>query len=94
MVYPSHYSSGEYNLPNPNAAPGATVDASLRHFRRELRGHETKLIPWLQDFSLGRTYTLAEVQEQIQAARRHGAAGYLLWNPAGIYTPGALAPQP
>ena len=25
MAYPSHYRSGEYNLPDPNAAPGATV---------------------------------------------------------------------
>jgi hypothetical protein len=25
MAYPSHYRAGEYNLPDPNAAPGATV---------------------------------------------------------------------
>jgi hypothetical protein len=52
------------------------------------------LIPWLQDFSYGRTYGLAEVQAQIAAARQMGAKGYLLWNPAGVYTPGALAPAP
>ncbi len=32
MVYPSHYRPGEYNLPDPNAAPGATVANSLRDF--------------------------------------------------------------
>jgi len=32
------------------------------------------------------------VQAQITAARQLGARGYLLWNAAGIYTPGALAP--
>ena len=28
----------------------------------------------------------------LDAARLMGARGYLLWNPLGIYTPGALAP--
>jgi hypothetical protein len=93
MVYPSHYNSGEFGLPDPNGAPGATVAYSLTHFRRELRGTGAELRPWLQDFSQGRTYGLAEVLEQVEAARKLGARGYLLWNPAGIYTPGALAPK-
>jgi hypothetical protein len=92
MVYPSHYGSGEYGLDDPNAAPGATVEWSLSHFRRELKRSKTQLIPWLQDFSYGRTYGLADVRAQIEAARLMGARGYLLWNPLGIYTPGALAP--
>jgi hypothetical protein len=92
MVYPSHYGTGEYDLEDPNAAPGATVAYSLRDFNRELEraGARTRIIPWLQDFSLGRTYTLAEIQEQIDSARRAKTGGYLLWNAAGVYTPGAL----
>ncbi len=93
MTYPSHYGSGEYGIDNPNAAPGETVFMSLVHFRRELRGRDAKLIPWLQDFSLGRPYTLAEVKAQIESARLHDVKGYLLWNPLGVYTPGSLAPQ-
>ena len=92
MVYPSHYGSGEYGLEDPNAAPGPTVEWSLSDFRRELKQSKAKLIPWLQDFSYGRTYGLADVKAQIEAARLMGARGYLLWNPLGIYTPGALAP--
>lgn len=92
MVYPSHYGSGEFGLPDPNAAPGKTVGYSLTHFRRELRGTKAVLIPWLQDFSHGRSYGLPEVREQIEAARKVGARGYLLWNPLGVYTPGALTP--
>jgi len=93
MVYPSHYGSGEYGLDDPNATPGDTVAFSLTHFRRELRGGKAELIPWLQDFSYGRDYGLADVREQIDAARQLGARGYLLWNPLGVYTPGALAPR-
>jgi hypothetical protein len=92
MVYPSHFGPGEYRLDDPNAAPGETVQYALAHFRRELRSGKAMLIPWLQDFSYGRTYGLADVQAQIDAARQMGAKGYLLWNPLGVYTPGALAP--
>ena len=92
MVYPSHYGSGEYGLEDPNGSPGPTVEWSLADFRRELKTSKAVLIPWLQDFSYGRTYGLADVRAQIDAARLMGAKGYLLWNPLGIYTPGALAP--
>jgi hypothetical protein len=90
MVYPSHYRSGEHGLNDPSGQPGLTVSRSLLDFQRQLRGRKAKLIPWLEDFSLGRTRTRAEVQEQIDAARRSGAAGFLLWNPLGEYTEGVL----
>ena len=94
MVYPSHYRSGEHGLDDPSGEPGLTVSRSLLDFRRELRGRKAKLIPWLEDFSLGRTRTPEEVQAQIDAARRAGASGYLLWNPVGEYTDGTLAAAP
>jgi hypothetical protein len=90
MVYPSHFGPGEYNLPDPNAQPGRTVGLALRDFDGKLTGLDTRLVPWLQDFSLGRAYTLADVQDQIEAARDAGTEGYLLWNAAGVYTRGAL----
>ncbi len=91
MVYPSHYVSGEYNIIDPDSRPGTTVAYSLRDFRAAVLGHATKLIPWLQDFSLRRTYTLADVQDQIQAARLEHAKGFMLWNAAGVYTVKALS---
>jgi hypothetical protein len=91
MVYPSHYGSGEYGIEDPNAHPGATVTMSLRTFRRVLRDTDVRITPWLQDFSLGRTYGLADVQAQIQAARRLRASGFLLWNAGGEYIEEALA---
>jgi hypothetical protein len=91
MVYPSHFGPGEYSLSDPNAVPGVTVARALRDFRRELRGHDTLLVPWLQDFSLGRDYTLEDVRAQILAARDARSGGFLLWNPSGVYTERALA---
>ena len=92
MTYPSHYTSGEYNLSDPNAAPGATVMFSLQDFRDQVPLGKAVLVPWLQDFSLYRTYTLKDVQAQIQAARAMHTGGFMLWNAAGIYTKAALAP--
>jgi hypothetical protein len=90
MVYPSHYNPGEYRIADPSAEPARTVAASLRDYERALRGRKTKLVPWLQDFSLGRTYGLPEVRAQISAARHAGTAGFMLWNAEGVYTLEAL----
>jgi hypothetical protein len=94
MTYPSHYRSGEYNLPNPDAAPGATVIDSLRDFRAQLDGSKALLVPWLQDFSLGRTYTFADVAAQIASARTMATGGFMLWNANGLYTSHALHSGP
>jgi hypothetical protein len=91
MVYPSHYVSGEYGIEEPDDRPGTTVAYSLRDFRKQLQGRKAKLIPWLQDFSLGRSYSLSDVQDQIQNARLEHVKGFMLWNAAGLYTVKALS---
>jgi hypothetical protein len=91
MVYPSHFGPGELGVADPNAQPGRTVALSLRDFASDLTGLDTRLVPWLQDFSLGREYSADDVRMQILAARDASADGYLLWNPSGIYTRGMLS---
>jgi hypothetical protein len=91
MVYPSHFSPGEYGIRDHDAYPGRTVARALLDFRRQLKGTRLTLIPWLQDFSVARRYTLIEVTDQIAATRRQHTGGYLLWNPEGIYTREALS---
>ena len=91
MVYPSHYNPGEYNLTDPNAVPGTTVAYSLADYKKALLGRKAELVPWLQDFSLGRTYSLSDVRDQIAAARQASTAGFMLWNAGGVYSDGALA---
>ena len=76
---------------DPNAVPGETVTHSLLDFQTALEGRKARLTPWLQDFSLGRTYTLGDVQAQVQAARSLHAHGFLLWNAEGLYDGAALA---
>ncbi len=91
MTYPSLFGPGELGLADPSATPGATVARALQRFRRSIRGRDALLVPWVQDFSFSRTYGIDEVRAQIEAARLAGAKGYMLWNPEGVYTDGALA---
>ena len=41
MVYPSHFSPGEYGIQNPDAYPGRTVARALFDFRRQVKGRAT-----------------------------------------------------
>jgi hypothetical protein len=91
MVYPSHFGAGEYGLADPNANPGQTVTDALLYFLAQMRGSKARLVPWLQDFSLGRTYRYADVVAQIDAVRALGLNSFMLWNPLGEYTVPALA---
>ncbi len=53
MVYPSHWGPGEYNVANPNGEPYAITRRSLADFARKTRFTGARVVPWLQDFSLG-----------------------------------------
>jgi hypothetical protein len=90
LVYPSHWGPGEYNVPTPNAEPFEIVQRSLIDFERDVTGTPARLVPWLQDFSLGVHYGPAQVRAQIAAARKDGIDEFLLWDPNVTYTPGAL----
>ena len=92
MVYPSHYNSGEYGISDPDNDPADTVARALSDFQFALHGRKARLIPWLQDFTIGRTYTLDDIRAQVSSARQFSTSGFLLWNPEGVYTRGGLAP--
>jgi hypothetical protein len=91
MTYPSLFGPGELGLADPSRTPGATVDRALRLFEKRLKGRDVLLVPWVQDFSFSNPYGIDQVRAQIEAARRAGAKGYILWNAQGVYTDGALA---
>ena len=79
--------------PNPNGSPYEIVRRSLRRLLRQVRGTGARVVPWLQDFSLGVDYGPAEVRAQIRAARDAGVDEFLLWDPAVTYTADALDPN-
>lgn len=91
MVYPSHYSTGNYGLADPNRSPYELVSHAMSDTKKRLAGTGAKGRPWLQDFSYkGVSYGVAEVKAQIKAAEEAGFDEWLLWNASSNYTVGAL----
>jgi hypothetical protein len=90
MVYPSHWARGEYGVADPNAEPARIVQRSLVDFQRAVAGTGARVVPWLQDFSLGVPYGPAQVRAEIDAARADGIDEFLLWDPDVTYTAAAL----
>ena len=93
MTYPSHWAPGEYGVANPNAQPYEIVRAALEDFQAAVSGTGARLVPWIQDFSLGVDYGPEEVRAQIRAAQDAGVNEFLLWDPEVTYTGGALRPR-
>jgi hypothetical protein len=93
MVYPSHWAPGEYGVSDPNASPYKIVKRSLADFAKQAEGSGAKIVPWLQDFSLGVAYGDDEVAAQVKAARDNGMDSFILWNAGARYHAGALTPR-
>jgi hypothetical protein len=95
MTYPSHYPPGSYGIRHPNAEPYAVLDHALRGARIRNRGvaNAGQVVPWYQDFSLGKPrYGAAQLRAQMQAGYDNGMFSWMLWNPGSRYTVAALQP--
>lgn len=98
MIYPSHYSTGWFNLKTPDRSPYETITGAIKDTQKKLAdSKELKPIirPWIQDFTaswLGSgnyiKYEKAEVEAQIKALHDLGITEYLLWNAGNKYSPG------
>ncbi|WP_326907461.1 putative glycoside hydrolase [Sedimentibacter sp. MB31-C6] len=90
MVYPSHYSTGWYNLENPNAEPYLVVKGAMEEALEKNSSMEKPPIirPWIQDFDwAGIEYGPKKIRDQIIAAKELGINEYMIWNPANSYDP-------
>ncbi|HLQ72086.1 MAG TPA: putative glycoside hydrolase [Bacillota bacterium] len=89
MTYPSHYGPGVYGIDEPNDNPYALIkhamgDALKRN--RKLGDKQAVIRPWVQDFSMKRTYTAADIKDQIRAMNDQGITQFLVWNAKNEYT--------
>lgn len=94
MIYPSHFARGSYGISHPNAAPYEVVKTALEHAKRRTEGtaNPARVVPWLQDFTLGPPrYGPYYVRAQIQAVYDAGYDEWVLWHPGSNYTVEALA---
>lgn len=93
MVYPSHYSTGWYNLENPNAHPYLVVKGAMEEAIEKNASMENPPVirPWIQDFDwAGIEYGPDKVRDQIIASKELGINEYMIWNPSNVYDPRAF----
>ncbi len=94
MVYPSHYSPGNYGLlPHPVDHPYATVFGAMEEARTRAQGLRAKIRPWIEDFApswLGRGHSPQRVLDQKRAVYENGIEGWLLWNASNRFSEAAL----
>jgi hypothetical protein len=90
-VYPESYSTGFFNLPDPESAPGETVEGAVTEAKAQLGDLTTPIVPWLQDYSVAVTYGAAEVQAQVDAAGAAGACSWIMRDIEFTYTEGITA---
>lgn len=93
MIYPSHWGPGSFDIDDPNSRPYETVLASTRKFVELTEGTGARVVPWLQDFSLGYEYGPDEVRAQIEAAAAAGADEWIMWDALVTYTRSAYADE-
>jgi len=92
MVYPSHYSTGNFGFANPAEHPYEVVKGTLEQGLERLGDKKDtakpKIRPWLQVFDLGATYTPEMIEKQIRATYAvtgTTTTGWLMWSPSNIY---------
>lgn len=98
MIYPSHWSPGDFGYDAPDKEPYGAVDKYLdkeTEVLNKLGNKKPKSRPWLQDFTaqyLGegnyKTYDSEAVEDQVKALKDHGINLFILWNAANDYTEG------
>ncbi|MFQ3682022.1 putative glycoside hydrolase [Roseiflexus sp.] len=100
MIYPSHFSPGEFGFDNPAKYPYEVIQKSMTAALKQIDGKRALLRPWLQDFTLIWVpkdqiveYTPAEVRAQIRAVEEFDAsAGWILYDSTNVYHVEALKP--
>ncbi|HWQ12450.1 MAG TPA: putative glycoside hydrolase [Roseiflexaceae bacterium] len=101
MVYPSHFSPGEFGFANPAEHPYEVIQRSMAAGAEQVRGKRALLRPWLQEFTLIWVpdellveYGPAEVRAQIRAVEEAGrSGGWVLYDSDNVYNAEALLPE-
>ena len=92
MVYPSHYSAGNFGFDNPANHPYEVISETLKNglvnLNLNVSDNETvkhKIRPWLQVFDMGARYDSIKIKAQTEAVYDNGSQGWLLWDPNNRY---------
>ncbi len=94
MLYPSAFQFGIPGYRDPVAHIHETVMLSLINGQKRTGLPSLRFRPWLQafrDYAYDRRrFGAREISEQISAAEEFGSDGWMLWNPANVYSADGL----
>jgi len=91
MVYPSHYSKGNFGFKNPVANPYGIIFKTIKAGKITLGKDYIKIRPWLQDFSIrGVSYDSDMIRLEKKAVYDSNLYGWSLWNASNNYTKDAI----
>jgi hypothetical protein len=101
MVYPSHFSPGEFGFDVPARHPYEVIQKSMAAGAEQVAGKRALVRPWLQEFTLIWVpddqiveYGPEEVRAQIRAVEEAGGSGgWILYDSANNYSEDALLPE-
>ncbi|MDP3963248.1 MAG: putative glycoside hydrolase [bacterium] len=88
MVYPSHYSTGNFGVAVPASHPHLVISKTLQKGFAKLPQEYPRwhIRPWLQAFNLlGVEYNAYMMKEQIRALEDFGITEFYLWNAGNAY---------
>lgn len=89
MIYPSHYTPGNFGFENPALEPYQVVFKTLtcgKEILKQAGQNNVVIRPWIQAFNIGAIYTPQMIREEIRAISDVGLKyGWMVWNPANIY---------
>ncbi len=96
MIYPSHYSNGNFNLEVPDLEPYKAILGACHASEKDLAldytegMHQAAVRPWLQGFTASwlsnhRHYGAEEIRQEIQAVYDAGYDEWLIWNAGNDY---------
>lgn len=98
MLYPSGFQFGIPGYRNPVQNPFPIVFLSLQQAQKRTGLSPLRFRPWLQafrDYAFdGRSFAGRPLRQQIEAAEKFGANGWMLWNPGNVYPREGLAQEP
>ncbi len=87
MIYPSHYSAGNFGFRNPASYPYEVISSTLDRGQIYFKSEKKKIRPWIQDFNLGAIYDDRLVGLEKKALADFGLESWLAWNPWNKYDP-------
>jgi hypothetical protein len=86
MDYPSHFNDGFAGIAHPANSPYLFVDKALSLLNKRVEGTGVTVRPWLQAMPYKvASFTPHYITEQLRAADKNKAVGYLMWNAQNRY---------